>query len=205
MLVALIAVHAVIDIPTYVRVMEIGRVAASMASCALKNGVVTRIGVAGRAHSIGAAVAHGPPSVIERSSRPSRGGVAGCTSRREHRRRGRMDRTVRRQVIRFMAAVTVSWQRRVVVVHMTIGAGHLRVESGQRKRCCVVVERAVRPQSGVVAYLAGCREAHPNVVYRCGRGVVVVQMARNTGGICARQIVVVIDVTVGAHARRDGM
>jgi len=58
MLMALVAVHAVVDIPADVRVTEIGRVPAPVATRALENRVVVRIRVAGRAHAVSIPVSH---------------------------------------------------------------------------------------------------------------------------------------------------
>ena len=181
----LVAVHAVIDIPADIGVLKIGCISAAMATRALKNGVVIRIGMARRADSVRAAMSHRPPRVIERSPRPRRSGVAGRASRREHRRRGRMDRIRGSEVVRFMAAVAIGRQCRVVVVYMAVGARHRSVRAGQRKCCRAVIECAVRPQCGVVAELAGRREAHLNVVDRRGRVVIVGQMARGASRIRA--------------------
>jgi hypothetical protein len=55
---ALITIHAVIYIPADVRVPEIGRVPAPMATRALENRVVAWIRVAGRAHTVSIPVSH---------------------------------------------------------------------------------------------------------------------------------------------------
>ena len=57
MLVALIAVHAVIDIIRITLMCRIG-LRLAMAICALKDRIVSRIRVAGRANSVSAAVSH---------------------------------------------------------------------------------------------------------------------------------------------------
>jgi len=202
---ALIAVHAVIDISSHVRVVEIGGVAAAMAIRALKNGVVIRIGVAGRADAVGATMIHGPPRVVKSRSRPGAGGVASGTSCRKHGRRGSVDWIRRREVIRFMAAVAIGRQRRVVVIYMAARAGHLRVETSQGKRGCVVIEGAIRPQRRVVTYLTRRRESHLNMVDGRRRVVVVVQVARDARRIRARQAVIVVDVAIRADSRRRGV
>ena len=58
----------------------------------------------------------------------------------------------------------------VIVVNVTIGAGARRdgVQSGERKPGGVVVELRVRPIAGIVALLAGLREARSHVVGICG-------------------------------------
>ena len=200
---ALVAVHAVIDIPADIRVLEVGCVAAAMATRALKNGVVVRIGVAGGAHAVGIAVIHGKPGMVESGSRPRRGGMAGCARRREHGRGRGVNRVRGRRVIRFMAAVTIGGERRVIVVHMAIRAGHRRVRASEREGRGAVIEGAIRPQCGVVAELAGRWEAYLNMVYRRSRVVVVIQVARDASRVGAGQAVVIVDMTVGAYPRRN--
>ena len=58
MLMALVTIHAVVHIPADVRVMEIVRVPAPMATRALENGVVVRIRVAGGTNAVSVAVIH---------------------------------------------------------------------------------------------------------------------------------------------------
>src|ERR1700736_6493790 len=87
--VALVAVHAVVDIAIDVRVMEIVRVPASVATRTLENGVVIRVGVAGGAHSNRIAVVRRELRVlpvIERRIQPVRGAMAILTSRWEELR-----------------------------------------------------------------------------------------------------------------------
>ncbi len=54
---ALVAVHAVIDIIWIALVSRIG-LGLGVAICALEDGIVARIGVAGRAHTVRAPVVH---------------------------------------------------------------------------------------------------------------------------------------------------
>ena len=100
--VALVAIHAVVHVPADVRMFEIGRVVISMASGALKNGVVACIRVAGSAHAIRVAMIQIEIRVIECRSGPSGGGVARGARRWEAG--GRMVRVRRPVIVRLMAA-----------------------------------------------------------------------------------------------------
>ena len=98
-----------------------------------------------------------------------------------------------------MAAYASRGAQRVIVVDVAVGTGsrwhcvHPRQdESGSR-----VIELAVGPLHGVVALLASRRESLMG--YRSGRVVVVGLVA--TDARCNRDVVVVVDVTVGALAR----
>jgi hypothetical protein len=62
---ALVAVNAVVHIPANIRVIEIRRVVASMATRALEDQVVVRIGVANRADSIRIPVIEREEGVVE--------------------------------------------------------------------------------------------------------------------------------------------
>lgn len=87
---------------------------------------------------------------------------------------------------------------------MAVGASprRHRVRTGQRETGAVVIEGRIRPCRRAVASIAGLREIRGYVV-RIGRAVVVRQVARHTSR--ARQIVVVIHVTIRASARRNRM
>ena len=197
---ALVTVHAVIDITLHARMPRVcGRL--RVAVRALKNGVVTRIGVAGGTNAVSVAVVHREPGMVKRRAGPSHGGVTGGAGCCEYRGRRRVHRIGGGEIVGFMAAVAVGRQRRVVVVHMTAGAGHRRVRAGQRKCCGVVIECPVGPQCGVVAELASRRESHLNVVDWRGCVIVIVQMARNARCISAGQVVIIVDVAIGADTR----
>jgi len=90
----------------------------------------------------------------------------------------------------------------VVVVDMAIGAGARRncVQSRKRESGAGVVERRVHPVGGVVTGIATLREIRSNVI-RIRRSLVVLEMA---GYTCrAIQAVVVVDMAIGAGARRN--
>ena len=91
----------------------------------------------------------------------------------------------------------------VVVVDVAIGAGprRNRVRPGQREAGLRVIELAIRPLDGVVALFASRREARMR--HRAVGVLVVGLVARNASG--DRDVVVVVDVTVGASARRNRM
>jgi len=92
--------------------------------------------------------------------------------------------------------------QRIVIVDVAIGAESWRhrVQAGQRKPGRRVVEGAIGPQVGVVAVLTRGRESRRRVGHRGGRIVVVSQMARHAGRV--RNRVIVVDVAIGASARR---
>ena len=112
--------------------------------------------------------------MVERCAGPRRCVVASCAGRCENGWRCFVNWIRGRVVVRLVAAVAGRWKCGVVVIDVAGGAGHLRVETSQRKRGRTVIEFAVGPQCSVVAKLAGRREAHLDVVNGCGRGVVIV-------------------------------
>jgi hypothetical protein len=134
---ALVAIHAVIDVTTDVAMIAI-RVRFAMAVCALEDAVVGRIRVTRRADSVRVAMIHGEPRVIESGSQPSGGSVASGARRRESCRR--VIRTIRGLVLRLMTAETVGRNGSVVVVHVTASARHGCVLPRQGETCVVVVE-----------------------------------------------------------------
>lgn len=88
---------------------------------------------------------------------------------------------------------------------MTAGAGHLDVEASQRERCRVVIKLPIGPECGVMTELTCRGEAHLDVVNRSSCCIVIVQVAGYASRVRARQIVVVVDVAIGADPRRDGV
>ena len=66
-----------------------------------------------------------------------------------------------------------------------------------------MIKLAVGPQHRIVAAIASSWEMRGNMVHGAERIVVVRLMARHAG--CARQIVVVVDVAIGAQARRHSV
>ena len=161
--------------------------------------------MAGRANTGRVAVIDTPPSVAKGRSCPRRCCMTSRASSRKDCWRRFVDGVRRGVVIRRVAAITRRRQRRVVAVYMATGASHRRVGARQRKRCGAVIELAVCPQDRVVAQLARGREPCLDVIHRSCRGVVVVQMTGNASSIRTRQVVVVVDMAVGADARGDSV
>lgn len=112
--------------------------------------------------------------MVERCAGPRRCVVASCAGRRKDGWRRLVNRIRGRVVVRLVAAVAGGRKRCVVVVDMARGAGHLRVETSQRKRGRAVIKLAVGPQRSVVTELAGRGEAHLDVVNGRGCRVVIV-------------------------------
>ena len=89
----------------------------------------------------------------------------------------------------------------VVVVDVTLRALHAGcVEAGQWPTCRRVIKLGVSPVRRIVALLAGGRESKLDMVYRCGRAVVIVLVTADARG--AAQRVVVVDVAHHACHRR---
>ena len=204
---ALIAIYAVIHIPADVRVAEIVRVPAPMATRTLENCVVVRIRVTDRANSVSSipSMGHREPRMVKSCSSPCSCVVARSASCGEDRRRSLMNRIDRAIVSGFVAAVAVCRECRVVVIYVTTGAGHLNVEASQREGRGVVIKLPIGPECGVMAELASRGEADLDVVNRSGCRVVSVQVTGNACRVRARQTVVVVDVAIGAGPRRNGV
>lgn len=186
--VALVAVGAVVDIPTHIGMLEIRSIIVAVATGALEHGVVGRIRVAGGTNTVRVAVIHIEICVIECRSGPACRGMARIASCREASRC--VVRIVGPGVIRLVTAIAGRGQRRVVVVHVALRAGDVRrVISRQRERRGVVIEGGAQPirgRPGGVASVARCGEANGRV--RWAIGAVVVRLV--AGNACrAPQIV----------------
>jgi len=173
-LMTLVTVNTVIYIPADVRVREIVRVAAPVATRALENRVVVRIRVAGRAHTVSVPVGHREPGMVEGCPCPCSCGVASRARGRKDSWRRFMNWIRRGVVVCLMATVAGRRKRCVVVIYVATGAGHLNVEASQRERCRVVIELPIGPECRVMTELAGRREAYLDVVNRSGCRVVIV-------------------------------
>ena len=89
----------------------------------------------------------------------------------------------------------------IVIVQVTLRALHGRMRAGQRKPGRRVIKSRARPRRRVVTLSTGLREAGLHVI-RIRRALEVFQVAADAGGIRAGQVVVVVDVTLGARNRR---
>jgi len=179
--------------------MEIVRVPAPMAARALENQVVAWTRVAGGANAVSIAVINVKPGVVKRGSEPARSRVTCQAGGCKDGRRGRMDRTRSCSIIRRVAAVAIRRKGGVVVVDVATGAGHLHVETRQRKGGGVVVECSVGPKSGVMTQIAGRGKPDLNMVNRRGRRIVILHVA--CGASRAIEAVIVVDVAVRAETR----
>jgi len=173
----LVTIHAVVDIPAHVRVMEIVGVPAPMASGTLENRVVGRTCVAGGAHAVSIAVINVEPGVVERCAGPGSRVVTSRASSCENCWRGGMDRIGSSSIIRRMTAIAIRREGGVVVVYMATGAGHFHVKARQREGSRVVVELAIGPDNRVVAKIASRGKPDLNMVNRRGGRIVILQMA----------------------------
>ena len=162
--------------------------------------------MARRAHAVGVAMVNRELRVlrvVERRVQPVASAVAVLARRREELRLRRMSRIGRAVVIRLVTANARRWKRLVVIVDVAVGASPRRyhVRSGQWERRVVVIECCVRPVDRVVAELTGGREA--GMGHRAVRVLEIRLMARNAQR--AVQVVVVINMAVGASPRRHGV
>ena len=191
---ALVAVRAVVHVAIDPLMLLVG-LGLPMTDRAGKHGVVAGISMAVAAR-LCVPVLHGEPGVVERRSLPGIRGVAGQASRGESR--GLVVRVCCVVVILFVTAITVGWQSRVIVVYMTVGAGHFQVCAGQREFRFVVIEGGWNPRRGAVAQLALLGEARLQVVRILG----VVEIGQVAGhASCVRQLVIPVDVTLRAIQR----
>ena len=190
---ALVAINAVVDVATHVLMFRIG-IRLGMAIRTLENGVVTRTGVAGCTNPCRVAVVSVEPSMVERCARPPGNNLmAGLAGGRESR--SNVIRVVCGLVYSFVARVTISWKRGVVVVHMAVGTLDGCMRAHQREGCVVVVERSRLPRGRAVANVALLREVSRHVIGV--RGVLVVlQVATHAGR--AGQVVVSVLVAIAA-------
>lgn len=135
--------------------------------------------------------------VIECGACPCRCGVACRAGRRVPG--SLMIRIICAVVIRGMAAVTIRWHSRVIVVHMATCTGNGDVRTCQREDGLAVIKNCASPACRCMASVAGDREARLGV-RRIIRRVVFRQVARFAGWV--GQCVVVVDVTRRAEDRR---
>lgn len=151
----LVAVDAVVDIPGHVVVLEIVRVITAMARRALEDGVVVRVDMACGAHVVRIAMVCRKLRVlrmVKRGAGPGRRVVAGLAGGREKLRLRGMARIRRVVVVGLMTANARGWQRRVIVIDVTIRTlpGWDRVRACEWEGRVVVVEGRVCPDRRVV-------------------------------------------------------
>ena len=137
--------------------------------------------------------------VVEGRIHPVRGVVTLIAGLREV---GRHVVGIRRPLIVLEVASDASGAvQTVVIVDVAIGAGSRwhRVHSGERESGGGVVKRRVHPVSRVVTGIAGLREVGRHVV-GIRRSLIVLEVAGDAGR--AGQGVVIVDMAIGARARR---
>lgn len=136
-----------------------------VAGRALKDGVVIRVRVAGRANAVGVSVVHREPRVIESCVEPVRCNprrVAGRAGRREAGRG--MVRIRRPVVVSRVAGVAIGRRSSKDAVNVAQIARHRRVCALQWERRAVVIERGTEPTRRRVAHRAVGRVASRDVV-----------------------------------------
>ena len=182
------------------RVVVVGLVATD--TCRRKRRVVVvhvAVTADARRHGMRAGEREGCAVVIEGRVGPDRGVMAQLASRREPR--GCMCGIRRAVVVILVARIAKGAGQVVIVFDVAIGAlpGRYRVCAGQRKSGAVVIEGCVQPRSRVVALIAALRKVRRYVIgIRCS--LIVRQVARHAGR--AGEVVIVIDVAIGALPRR---
>ena len=124
---ALVAVHAVVDIAADAPMIAIG-VRLGVAIRALEDGVGRRIGMTRRTDAIRIAMIHWEPRVVESRAQPTGGCVTGGTSSWKSSRH--VIWIIRSLVVGLVTAETIGRDRCVVVVHVTACAGHGCVRAG---------------------------------------------------------------------------
>ena len=98
--------------------------------------------------------------MIESGLQPVGGVVTGLARRGEELRLSRMSRIRRSVVVGLMTSDAHGWQRRVVIVDVTVRTEpwRRRMHAGQRERRVVVIEARRNPRDGVMAHIALLRE-----------------------------------------------
>ena len=134
--------------------------------------------------------------VIEYRAQPLGGVVAGLAGLREAG--GDVVRRRRFLIVRQVARDAGGRQRRVLAVGMAGRARDRRVLARQWKLRRIVIERRSQPLGGVVAGLAGLREAGRDVVRR-RRFLIIRQVARDAGGRQRRVLAVGMALRAGGR------
>lgn len=189
---ALIAIHAVVYVPTHAAMIAIG-IRFGVAIGALEHVVVRGIRVARCTHTVRIAMIHGEPCVVECSSQPARSRVTGCACGWETRRD--VVWTVRGLVLRFVTAVTIRGDRCVVVIYVAVRAGHRSVGPGQRETRIVVIKGRGGPGRRAVAHLTLLGKACGHMI----RIVCCLELVQVTAHTCSiRDVVVSVRVALAA-------
>lgn len=76
------------------------------------------------------------------------------------------------------------------------------VTARKRESRAAVIEGCIEPGGRVVALFTGLREVRGDVIRIC-RSLKVLQMTTDAG--CGRQVVVIVNVAIGALARRNSV
>ena len=115
---------------------------------------------------------------------------------------GCMSWICRSRVVLLMARVAESCVQRVVVVRVTVTAlpRRHRMCPRQLEARAGVVKRSIAPLDRIVAGLTRCRETGGGVIHGRDRVRVVILVTRNAGS--ARQVVIVVDMTISTLTRR---
>ena len=191
---ALVAINAVVDVAAHILMVRISS-RLGMAIRALEDGVVTRTGVAGCTNPCRVTVVSVEPSMVEGCARPPGNNLmAGLAGGRESR--SNVIRVVCGLVYSFVARVTISWKRGVVVVHMAVGTLDGCMRAHQREGCVVVVERSRLPRGRAVANVALLRESARDVI-GIGCRLIVLHVAAHARR--AGQVIVPVLVAIAAH------
>ena len=140
--VALVTVHAVVDVTADALMLRI-RIGLGVAVRALKDAVVSGIGMTSGANAICVAVIGIEPGMVESCPRPTGRGMAECACRWESRTN--MVRIVCLLILHFVTAITIRGKGRVIVVHVTTRTRNLGMKACQREGCIVVIEDGRRP------------------------------------------------------------
>jgi len=187
-------------------VIRIGRAlvilqVATHASCRVQAVVVIdmAVGAGPRRNRVQAREGETGARMIKRRVHPVRRVMAGIASLREIRRHvvG-----IGRSLVILQVATHASCRvQAVVVVDMAVGAGSRwhRVHSRESETGARMIKRRVHPVRGVVARIASLREVRRHVV-GIGRSLIVLQVATDAGR--TGQVVIVVDVAIGAGPRR---